>query len=333
MNPTKSEISNIRRKLENPYALIEYLEHEDSRELHKVTVMPNHHYLAANRQLLENPYAYLDGNGSYSALTPPHEASIKLKPQSKFNQVLNALTADTITSKNETPRRYSDKEIESKARDLQIHIWIEREKIWATNPPNDPIDMLKPSIGLQLGGYSMQHEEGLGQLRSKGKTIEVAGLIDISKNKVYISRQFKLEEQLFTAAHELGHSILHRNSIGLQHRDRGLDGAKLSRDPCEYEADKFATYFLMPKKLVTLHFEQRLLTKHFCLTDESSFALTNKSLTELKKNLNSKRDLSRLLASTEQYKGRRFTSLASRFGVSVETMAIRLEELELVEFS
>jgi hypothetical protein len=43
------------------------------------------------------------------------------------------------------------------------------------------------------------------------------------------------------------------------------------------------------------------------------------------------RQLSRVLASAEHYNGLQFNSLANQFRVTNEAMAIRLEELELLE--
>ena len=43
------------------------------------------------------------------------------------------------------------------------------------------------------------------------------------------------------------------------------------------------------------------------------------------------RDISRILAKTESFNGQYFRSLADQFYVSVEAMAIRLEELSLLE--
>jgi hypothetical protein len=59
-------------------------------------------------------------------------------------------------------------------------------------------------------------------------------------------------------------------------------------------------------------------------------ALSGCSLSDLQRKLKARRDLSRLLAGTEHYDGRHFESLAARFRVSQETMAIRLEELALL---
>ena len=63
---------------------------------------------------------------------------------------------------------------------------------------------------------------------------------------VAVSNKFSKEVQNFTAAHELGHAILHEQAI--LHRDIPVDsiGKRVVRDRVEIEADTFATYFLMP---------------------------------------------------------------------------------------
>jgi hypothetical protein len=54
---------------------------------------------------------------------------------------------------------------------------------------------------------------------------------------------------------------------------------------------------------------------------------------QLREKCKNKRSLARLLASTDVYGGNRFQScLADYFGVSLEAMAIRLDELELLEY-
>ena len=76
----------------------------------------------------------------------------------------------------------------------------------------------------------------------------------------------------FTAAHELGHALLH--NIDMAHRDRGLDGSSIpSRAPIEVEADKFAAYFLMPKQFVTDAFEVRFGEIPFAITTDTSHRL------------------------------------------------------------
>jgi Zn-dependent peptidase ImmA (M78 family) len=51
---------------------------------------------------------------------------------------------------------------------------------------------------------------------------------------------------------------------------------------------------------------------------------------EARAKLPRRRDLSRMLARVDRFDGRQIDSLTSQFRVSVEAMAIRLEELNLV---
>lgn len=127
---------------------------------------------------------------------------------------------------------------------------------------------------------------------------------------------------------------MHQDSdlLGL-HRDRGLDGSPIKgkKDRIEIEADKFAAFFLMPTNLVIRRFKELFGTHVFTLNDTTMFALdpgNKKNLIANEKNL---RYISRLLAETDYYNSRHFLSLSRQFEVSVEAMAIRLEELELIK--
>ena len=86
----------------------------------------------------------------------------------------------------------------------------------------------------------------------------------------------------------------------------------------------------MPEKQVRTVFDQAFKAPVFVLNEETAFALTAGDLKALRATLSEVRDLSRLLARTTRYDGVQFYSLAEQFGVSAETMAIRLEELRLV---
>ena len=98
----------------------------------------------------------------------------------------------------------------------------------------------------------------------------------------------------------------------------------------EIEADKFATFFLMPERLVKAIFKKFFLTECFVLNEETSHALGLGDLMQLQKKVQTLRQLSKIIASAEKYNGVHFKSLASQFHVSNEAMAIRLEELELL---
>lgn len=309
-------ISKSRRLLENQYAYLDdlggysALPHCD--ELKEASASSEE--VARSRWLLQNPYAHLDESGSFRAL------SIH-----SHKQLGTFIVAPQKATKE---CRHSQIEIEQCARNLHKRIWQNKNKIWANAIPPNPIDMLDPVIALKFIGYNCDLDETLGQFYSNGKLIEVAGTIDKSSAKVRISRQFKNNIRSFTAAHELGHALLHQTS-GL-HRDRPLDGTAISRDPFEFEADKFATFFLMPRKLIKSTFKKFFLTDRFFLNEQTAFALGLGDFVALKEKFKTPRQLSKMLASAEQYNGLHFISLANQFRVSTEAMAIRLEELELL---
>lgn len=56
--------------------------------------------------------------------------------------------------------------------------------------------------------------------------------------------------------HMIGYALLHREAR--MHRDKAIDGSDQQagpRDRIEYEADKFASVFLMPEKLLRTRFK------------------------------------------------------------------------------
>jgi Zn-dependent peptidase ImmA (M78 family) len=136
----------------------------------------------------------------------------------------------------------------------------------------------------------------------------------------------------FTTAHELGHALLH-DQVEL-HRDIPLDGSEILQNHSitERQANKFAAYFLMPGKTVIQLFYEIFQIEIFEINELTSNKLGYKSPRELRKGIRNQRDLSRLIAKCEFYDFRPFNSLSKMFKVSVEAMAIRLEELNLIKF-
>lgn len=308
-----------------------------------VAAKPLGERIAASRQLLQNPYAYLSDTGAYSALLPAEEtvlvsAASKVTDSSNVASIqdkafpkLRSKVPGGYTALLRNTRGYSrhtNIEIERVATDLQRLMWQDRDKIWVDTRISDPIDVLEPSVAFRLIEFDYDLAETLGQYFSDGKQVEVAGLIDDTVKLVRISRQFPQDVRKFTAAHELGHALLH-DARGL-HRDRPLNGTTIARDTVELEADKFASYFLMPGKLVRARFKQLFAAEVFSLNEETAFALTRGNSLDLKCDCKTLRDLSRILAGAQSYNGTHFISLASQFGVSTEAMAIRLEELGLL---
>jgi Zn-dependent peptidase ImmA (M78 family) len=322
--PTFPNISNSRRLLGNPYAYLEYLE-ESYLEFLSESNPASADQIATARRLLAHPYAYLDGDGSYSALSAPRitQKVIPTCPDTRrAGQVLGRPAGVRA-------RQRSDDEIELRVREVQSLLWRNGRALQQGKLPSDPIEVLDPGTALKEFGYELSVEAGLGNYRSPGGLVEVAGLIDRTAKTVRISGQFPLPTQLFTAAHELGHAVLHPEAGGI-HRDRPKDGAETSRANHEIEADKFATFFLMPSKLVRAYFGQRFNTEIFVLNDETAYALLGQTLEKARAGNPTRRDVARLLAAAERYDGRSFISLATRFRVSVGAMAIRIEELGLL---
>lgn len=318
-------ITESRRLLKNQYAYLDDMGSYSALLDDERVDGPSINRIVASRRLLQNPYAHLNEFGNFSAakdspyIQPDAFRALPQQVEGKYSSL----------GRNKRKNcRHSNAEIEAKVINLQRRMWQDRSQIWLDAAPPAPIDILDPEIAIRLIGYDFHLDETLGQYFSDEKHIEVAGTIDDSSKQVRISRQFPYDVRNFTAAHELGHALLH-DARGL-HRDRPLDGAMISRDPIEIEADKFASYFLMPGKLVKAYFKKLFGTDNFFLNEHTGFALTRGNALDLRRNCRTLRDLTKILASTESYNGLRFVSLASQFRVSTEAMAIRFEELGLV---
>ena len=274
------------------------------------------------RRLLQNPYAYLDGNGAYTEYPQDDQSDESNVP---------LIAIEKINPSKSEGRRYHRNTIENIARTLQKEMWTVRKDLIPSRAEVSPMGILDPSLALQTLGYNTVIDESLGQYSRNGELFEVAGIIDNSKDEVRISRRFSPIIRNFTTAHELGHAVLHGGS-GL-HRDRALDGSpnNRSREPQEAEADIFAAYFLLPEKQVIAAFKKIFLEVPFVLNDNTAFALISDTVDSLQTRLRTLRDLSRYLSGVERYNGTQVISIAKQFNVSVEAMAIRLEELKLVQ--
>lgn len=225
--------------------------------------------------------------------------------------------------------------IEKKSRWLLGEILRNQDQIWGETPPQSLKAMIDPGIAARALGLDMRLEETLGNFGHKGDKFEVAGLLDPKKKLISLSRRFKLETIRFTAAHEIGHFLLHPEVHNTMHRDRPIEGLSRSsnhtRTPVEREADYFAACLLLPRKSVRSAFQKTFQTNlpfvfdqdaafHLGLGDPEALMYADEDSLE--------RELA--LATCESYKGRHFHSLAKQFKVSAMTMAIRLLELELI---
>lgn len=268
-----------------------------------------------DRLRLQNPYAHV----------MRRQASEEKQPVVDFPVELSAAE---LRGGKQLDDEFTEQEIENVARRLQNALWTKREDIW--EEPKSPVEILDPSVGLEAIGYVCEQVSSLGRFTVGEDQFEVAAVMDDTNQHVKVSAENRIDILRFTTAHELGHALLHE-SDGL-HRDRpvGEVSSNPNRDRREQEADKFASYFLMPEKRVRPEFTSRFDKKPLYLDEDTAFGLRPGSGRELSPQSTDRRDFARVVAETQQFGGNHFQSLAERFGVSTEAMAIRLEELDLV---
>ena len=309
--------------------------------------------ISRDRKRLQDPYAHLVEDGEFDATRPQmsqvNESSERVGEgttlsthiESNSNTLASEISAirsqpeivlPSVLKGSHEDERVPRKSIETIVRALQIQLWEHRSTLFSHTEEIDPLDVLDPFVALRGIGFQAELVETLGEYQCNGELFEIAGIIDTHDKCVRISRQLPRPIRNFTAAHELGHAVLHEG-MGL-HRDRPLDGSRsgYERDPMEKDADLFAGCFLIPRRSARNAFKEAFRTRQFEINEETAFAMNFGNADEFRSSCRSIRDLSRRLASAETYGGHSFNSLAVQFRVSVEAMAIRLEELKLVRF-
>ena len=220
------------------------------------------------------------------------------------------------------------KEIEQAAYDLQKKIYrhVQKERALGTPPLSS---LFEPEIAAELLGYQYEELESLGSDVNGVHAVETAGLIDRANRKVRVSLKFKYETRRFTAAHEIGHIVLHD---GLRmHRDRPLSGGPSgNRSKVEEEADYFAAVFLAAENVVKDEFEKRFGKTPVILNETSAYWLRGDKMHELLRAESSSLDFFVALAGAHSYGGHAFReSMAEAFGMSNHAMALRIRELDL----
>lgn len=270
-------------------------------------------------ELLEN-HNYLIKKGLHQSQILSEEAELKNRLSAKF---------DKYGRLYKWKHKFENKEIEKLARDVQNTLWQYRKLLWQDKNPENPLEVLKPEKVIKKLNYSFEKKQTLGVNKSNE---EIAGIINKKNCSIKISSKYNKEVVNFTTAHELGHALLHDKMT--MHRDIPIDGSEENQQNSiiERQANKFAVYFLMPSKTVSQYFFNCFGCKVFEVNNDSLFKLGIKSHKEFTQRFSSKRELSRYLAGCEVYNFQPFISLSKTFKVSVEAMAIRLEELELVNY-
>ena len=269
------------------------------------------------RRIYQNPYACLNGNGDLEAVVEMTHGERTLSPI-----VVDTVRGNRHAAADLAKRNFTDSQIEKMARRLLAEMWRRREDFWPNEEIDEPLKMLDPQKGCQTIGFDFFIRPDLGYFRHGRGRSSVAGIVDFAQKKIEISERPSKEERNFTAAHELGHAVMHEQS-GL-HRDRPIDQqASIGRAPSEQEADKFAACFLMPRKLVLAALKDRYGRTRFELDDEVA-----STLGAAWSRCTSRRERARFVA---KHTGRGIqVSLVELFQVTVEALAIRLEELGII---
>lgn len=213
-----------------------------------------------------------------------------------------------------------------------------RKRIKALHLSNvdDPIDLLDPRIladflrleYVETEEIAMEIHD-LGSRRAR-KTTRYAGYLDRRSNSIVVSLDFEPEQIRFTAAHELGHWLLHH---GLEyHRERPTKNvtAPARRPNVEYEADRFATEWLMPPQWVRTRLQE---TYGLPLPIQVDYNLAWRLYGEEYERLMYADDLAQAKAvasRTPSFSYSQCPSMKYQFKVSTLAMALRLMELKLV---
>ena len=226
-------------------------------------------------------------------------------------------------------------------RDLQIARLAARYRklIKAQHLSNvdDPIDLLDPRVLVDyLRLKYVETEEiamevyDLGSRRAR-KTTSYAGYLDKESSSIVVSLEFEPEQMRFTAAHEVGHWLLHP---GLEyHRERPTKNitAPLPRPKEEYEADRFATEWLMPPQWIRTRLGK---TFGLPLPIKVDYNLAWRLFGEEEyEGLLYADDLAQAKAvasRTPSFSDNHYPPMKDQFKVSTLAMALRLQELQLV---
>jgi len=103
-----------------------------------------------------------------------------------------------------------------------------------------PVDINKVAAFLGFKIYSFTPDT---------KTSNISRAVDHKTKQIYTNSLESSKRRYFTAAHEIGHIVLHgKDSDHIDYRDKT---SLLGGDPKETEANRFATELLMPASLFT----------------------------------------------------------------------------------
>lgn len=219
---------------------------------------------------------------------------------------------------------------EERAHETRMSVWNQRFELFNGNVPTDPLDLVDPAIALYSQGFKVQSDPSLGEVWDAGAHARVAGIVDQQNRIVRVAVGLGEMERRFTTAHELGHVVLHPDMTGL-HRDRAVSGPLFRKDWREREADAFSSCFIMPARLLLRRFRDLFGMDVFRLNEDTVFGFQMGTIDQAQRRIRKQRDVALVVATASSFMGVPFVPLSRFFRVSPTTMAIRLEEVGLVD--
>lgn len=213
-------------------------------------------------------------------------------------------------------------------RDLQTEIWYKRHELNLSN--SQPVDLFDPRNAAIILGWELQEVPSISDWPPNNR-MRIAGMVDPQRKLISISQEYNRSIRRFTAAHEIGHIILHKPQTLL--RERPIKGPRKSlQDVEEREADSFAAQYLMPERLVKRQFEATFGVKPpIIISDEIAFWLDPNDSENLLREGSYKMDAKFALARcSTNFSGVPIVPLHRQLKVSIEAMAIRIDELGLI---
>ena len=232
-----------------------------------------------------------------------------------------------IQNRHKSKLILSKDDISELARDLQVVMWKYQDLIYKDNESRNILDVIQPSRAIRMFKYDYKEVETLGD---DAEAATIGGVIDNSTDTISIAKMYPEDVRRFTAAHELGHALMHQGLI--MHRDIPRDAPVEHENRAieEVQSDQFAAYFLMPAKTVTELFKRLFQVNYLARNAFTAEKLGFMSYREFQLRYKTVRELSREVAKTKYFNLQPFQPIHKIFGVSIEAMAIRLEELGLV---
>jgi hypothetical protein len=222
--------------------------------------------------------------------------------------------------------------IRERANELIRKLWqLERSRRGPALRFRELLPLQPKQIASDLLSLEYEELEEIGDLSLGPVRIALAGLLDRHTSLIAVSARMNLEIRRFTAAHEIGHFVLHPQILSLR-EDPRTDGAIRAplRSLREKEADLFAAELLMPERFFNQVFANLWGDDDIDggqLNDDDAYYLTQGDLTARQISKLSRLERAKLIAREIPMITADALPITEIFGVSPTAAGIRLLEL------